>query len=209
MFSLKPAALGAAFIGTATTMAFTATSAQALSISGEIGGFGFQSTDGTDEIVMTFGPAMVVGSEDLDFVSGNASVASITLTDQLAPAGGLYDYEATDDFITFLGTFGLTPVATFDLNAGAAEVSFTGTEIEVDFSPITGDLFGESGTYLLSLTGSLSSSDSGAIGTYQFTLETAPVPEPLTILGAGTAIAFGGAFKRKLGKQDKKESTKA
>ncbi|ACB52355.1 hypothetical protein cce_3007 [Crocosphaera subtropica ATCC 51142] len=35
------------------------------------------------------------------------------------------------------------------------------------------------------------------------------VPEPLTILGAGTAVAFGGAFKRKLGKKDKKGSTKA
>ncbi|MDJ0601561.1 MAG: PEP-CTERM sorting domain-containing protein [Crocosphaera sp.] len=31
-----------------------------------------------------------------------------------------------------------------------------------------------------------------------------PVPEPLTILGAGTAIAFGGAFKRKLAKKNKK-----
>ncbi|WP_048753665.1 PEP-CTERM sorting domain-containing protein, partial [Crocosphaera watsonii] len=30
------------------------------------------------------------------------------------------------------------------------------------------------------------------------------VPEPLTILGAGTAIAFGVGFKRKLGKAKKK-----
>lgn len=30
---------------------------------------------------------------------------------------------------------------------------------------------------------------------------TGVVPEPLTILGAGTAIAFGGAFKRKLAKK--------
>lgn len=30
------------------------------------------------------------------------------------------------------------------------------------------------------------------------------VPEPLTILGAGAAIAFGTGFKRKLGKADKK-----
>ncbi|MGK7942327.1 MAG: PEP-CTERM sorting domain-containing protein [Crocosphaera sp.] len=38
-------------------------------------------------------------------------------------------------------------------------------------------------------------------------LYTTPVPEPLTILGAGAAISFGTAFKRKLGqakKNDKK-----
>ncbi len=39
---------------------------------------------------------------------------------------------------------------------------------------------------------------SGAVFLYQ------PVPEPLTILGAGTAIAFGTAFKRKLAKAKKK-----
>ncbi|GBF80614.1 PEP-CTERM sorting domain-containing protein [Aphanothece sacrum] len=39
--------------------------------------------------------------------------------------------------------------------------------------------------------------------------DTNVVPEPLTMLGAGTAILFGGAFKRKLNKKDKKGSTKA
>jgi hypothetical protein len=34
------------------------------------------------------------------------------------------------------------------------------------------------------------------------------VPEPLTMLGAGTAVLFGGAFKRKVNKKDKKGSTK-
>ena len=33
------------------------------------------------------------------------------------------------------------------------------------------------------------------------TREAESVPEPLTILGAGTAIGFGAAFKRKLGKK--------
>uniref|UniRef100_UPI0018E53D54 PEP-CTERM sorting domain-containing protein n=1 Tax=Cyanothece sp. BG0011 TaxID=2082950 RepID=UPI0018E53D54 len=32
-----------------------------------------------------------------------------------------------------------------------------------------------------------------------------PVPEPLTILGAGAAISFGTAFKRKLGKAKKSD----
>ncbi len=34
--------------------------------------------------------------------------------------------------------------------------------------------------------------------------KTGTVPEPLTILGAGTAVAFGAGFKRKLGKAKKK-----
>ncbi|WP_412093201.1 PEP-CTERM sorting domain-containing protein [Crocosphaera watsonii WH 8501] len=34
--------------------------------------------------------------------------------------------------------------------------------------------------------------------------EGTPIPEPLTILGAGTAIAFGAGFKRKLAKAKKK-----
>ncbi|CCQ49461.1 PEP-CTERM sorting domain-containing protein [Crocosphaera watsonii] len=38
----------------------------------------------------------------------------------------------------------------------------------------------------------------------RLSVEKAVVPEPLTILGAGTAIAFGAGFKRKLGKANKK-----
>ncbi len=35
-------------------------------------------------------------------------------------------------------------------------------------------------------------------------VQLTPVPEPLTILGAGTAISFGGFFKRKLSQGQKK-----
>ncbi len=38
------------------------------------------------------------------------------------------------------------------------------------------------------------------LATYAIATEVQPIPEPLTILGAGAAIAFGAAFKRKLGK---------
>ncbi|NQZ63109.1 MAG: PEP-CTERM sorting domain-containing protein [Crocosphaera sp.] len=34
--------------------------------------------------------------------------------------------------------------------------------------------------------------------------EVQTIPEPLTILGAGAAIAFGAGFKRKLGKVKQK-----
>ena len=39
---------------------------------------------------------------------------------------------------------------------------------------------------------------------YVFT-NSQPVPEPLTILGAGTAIGFGAFFKRKLAKKNQKQ----
>ncbi len=43
-----------------------------------------------------------------------------------------------------------------------------------------------------------------AMDNLAFATDTAAVPEPLTILGAGTAIAFGTTFKRKLGQTKKK-----
>ncbi|ACB52269.1 hypothetical protein cce_2921 [Crocosphaera subtropica ATCC 51142] len=40
--------------------------------------------------------------------------------------------------------------------------------------------------------------------TYAIATEVQAVPEPLTMLGAGAAIAFGAGFKRKLGKVKQK-----
>ncbi len=37
-------------------------------------------------------------------------------------------------------------------------------------------------------------------------VQLTPVPEPLTILGAGTAISFGGFFKKKLSKRNQKKA---
>jgi hypothetical protein len=45
---------------------------------------------------------------------------------------------------------------------------------------------------------------SGTMATIDLTVEHHAVPEPLTIIGAGTAVAFGTGFKRKLGKAKKK-----
>lgn len=40
--------------------------------------------------------------------------------------------------------------------------------------------------------------------TYEFDFQVTAVPEPLTILGSGVAVAFGAGFKRKLSKAQKK-----
>ncbi len=45
---------------------------------------------------------------------------------------------------------------------------------------------------------------SGVLDVDSSTLVITAVPEPLTILGAGAAVAFGTGFKRKLGKAKKK-----
>ncbi len=42
------------------------------------------------------------------------------------------------------------------------------------------------------------------LNTFAIVAEKNTVPEPITILGAGTAIAFGAGFKRKIGKAKKK-----
>lgn len=42
-----------------------------------------------------------------------------------------------------------------------------------------------------------------------FVKDIEAVPEPLTMLGVGTAIGFGGFFKRELAKKQKKDKTKA
>ncbi len=46
--------------------------------------------------------------------------------------------------------------------------------------------------------------DDLTIGTANQVVTNQAVPEPLTILGAGTAVAFGAGFKRKLNKSPKK-----
>ncbi|MDJ0509516.1 MAG: PEP-CTERM sorting domain-containing protein [Crocosphaera sp.] len=203
MFNVKPAALGAAFIGTAATMTLTAASAQAASISGSVVGFGL--SEARDNIIVDFSFGSTFATGDLADLNGATTLATLEFTQV---EGDQYSYESLSPFMTFLNG------STFNLDAGTATVTFNGPEVEIDLSPIVGDLFGPppEKAFRVELSGTLSLSDNaindpGSLGSYQYNLQ--PVPEPLTILGAGTAIAFGGAFKRKLGKNNKKGSTKA
>lgn len=206
MLNLKSVALGAAFLGTAATMTLTAASAQAATIEGSIVGFGV--SEATGDLTINFGQGFTQSNGAFSDLNGFTTINDLVLS---PVSGDTYSYQFTDPFMTF------TNLSTFDLNAGLANVVFTtmadgSTEVEVDLSPITGPLNAPDGSFRVGLTGSLSLSDSGlddpaSFGSYQYDLKA--VPEPLTMLGAGAAIAFGGAFKRKLGKKSGKGSTKA
>lgn len=74
---------------------------------------------------------------------------------------------------------------------------------------------GDNGKIAFNLTSTVSTSsplflyigevgDNGEVASGSIIVSSSPVPEPLTILGAGTAIAFGTGFKRKLKKIQKK-----
>ncbi len=83
---------------------------------------------------------------------------------------------------------------TFNLNAGQYlnfGVSGT-TETTVSFPYLTG-AFNFNGSTLA--VGQLAGGYSGQSSTYQMTLKA--VPEPLTIMGSGLALGFGGLFQRK------------
>ncbi len=91
-------------------------------------------------------------------------------------------FAGTDNTGTFLGSFSATDFDNGVSNADVFNFAATSTQYITlnalnGFSPLT----------------SLPS-----IGEVAF---RNAVPEPLTILGAGTAVAFGTAFKRKLGKK--------
>ena len=214
MFNLKSAALGAAFIGTAATMTLTAASAQALTL-----GVGdtLNITGQADFLLDPF-----IASDDIDFTTGQvesdstggfftAYVAGSATLDavsdiEITQVGGSFSTDYTgvatnpllsfSDGVTFVANnpFDVTRVANGNFGVSLTFDPFSGTFVNASGATIAEGLFSVQ-QFL------------GTDGSYSMTLKT--VPEPLTMLGAGTAIAFGGAFKRKLGKKDKKGSTKA
>lgn len=222
MFNLKPAAiLGAAAVS--SVVCFAPQQAQALSLTGkaEIGGGVVFNTDEaapeTDVLDFTDGTVLntstgsffsrYLGFDDDPELFAISDIA-LELTGSSTLFGSTfstYEAEATNPLVTFsdgltfsadnpftvLRTFNGTQVSEMTID------SFTGT-----FTDGTGSVLGE-GIFTAQI---FQNQDDGS---YSMTLEVAPVPEPLTILGAGAAIGFGGAFKRKLGKKDKKGSTKA
>lgn len=120
--------------------------------------------------------------------------------------------EAVEDFTAFDGTidFGGTSGVTYD-NLNADEMD---SQTYIDAATLA--LFTGPGDVELNLDAMGMSSGSGAGNlitqfstlagaSAKVTYEYEPVPEPLTILGAGAAVSFGAAFKRKLGKNNKKK----
>ncbi|EAZ90143.1 PEP-CTERM sorting domain-containing protein [Crocosphaera chwakensis] len=229
MFGLKPVALGVAFAGTAATMTLTAASAQAFSIGdtlnvGGVATFGNDLNPPTDEIDFE-NPGTVLGSSDGAFggyIGTNAIVKDLLLTQD----AGITYFGAVENGNPFVTLTGNTAAAGDDIFFDVDEPltilrqvvqnPLTGSGgIAYSFPQFTGVFRNASGSALG--TGFVTVNQFNSDGSYSMSIEVIPtdtgnptaVPEPLTILGAGTAVAFGGAFKRKLGKKDKKGSTKA
>ncbi|ACK64257.1 protein of unknown function DUF1555 [Rippkaea orientalis PCC 8801] len=209
MLDFKPAALGAALMGTVVTLTLSSTSAEAAIIGGsqlDITGTFARTNSGT---VLDFdgsGAGEVEGTTGtfVSYIDTDAFLSNITLS-FVSSSGGVTYYSATavNPFVTLTNN---TPTTTDDIiftvnnpftiqdfgALGFVFPEFTGT-----FSDFSGNILG---------TGTVTF-NGRANGSYSATITA--VPEPLTMLGAGAAVAFGGAFKRKLNKKDKKGSTKA
>ncbi|MGK7940916.1 MAG: PEP-CTERM sorting domain-containing protein [Crocosphaera sp.] len=226
MFNLKPAALGAAFIGTTAIMTLTAASAQAISITvgsslSLSGGAEINESEDTTSGFPTT-TTVLFGQVEVDQATGSfvdvEQPPVITIADLELSFASVIDADSAEysnpsvvPFINF-GTQtidGVTSALTFDLNPGTfVRNEFGFGELVLSDPGITGTFMFDGNIvgqgFLSASEVSFLTSDSGS---YQLTLQV--VPEPLTMLGAGAAIAFGGAFKRKLGKNNKKGSTKA
>lgn len=204
MFNLKSAALGAAFLGTAATMTLTTGVAQAASISGAI------TFDGGAEVTPNAG--------DLSTATGIEFMNPINVescTGTFASAGLACDGSDTD--AAMFTDFSFNPLAPAPVSPlWTADIfSFDLESVTVEVQ--TSMFLALSGTGIVKGVGyddtpgiwTFTMQEPDAGGVFTFSAGTEAVPEPLTILGAGAAVAFGGAFKRKLGKKDKKGSTKA
>ncbi len=238
MLGLKPAALGAAFLGTAATMTLTAASAQAmaglrLGIDDGSGGINWTNvlSDGDGDGVLTF--AGGVGNMTVDVTTGTTKPAvgsasqPVLGVESLNISGGAGTVYIQFSDIDFTGTLPFMSTLTFNNVTGGGTVEATSyfdesndlyglDSIIGDHGSFSGSIpsadvlyGGPSGSTPYSLTTFLTITHNGPNQLSTSSLQVNAVPEPLTILGAGTAIAFGGAFKRKLGKKDKKGSTKA
>jgi hypothetical protein len=122
-----------------------------------------------------------------------------TAVTTVSPAGDLFfdgagNYNAVPNFFTFANGI------TFDLDAGDTDFFGMGNAVEL---ALTGTF--KSGTSSYLGTGNFAILTSGA-GASSFNGTFEAVPEPLTILGTGLALGFGGLFKSK---SSKKQSVKA
>jgi hypothetical protein len=85
---------------------------------------------------------------------------------------------------------------TFNLNPGRTQRNYSSANSlnTINLGEVTGT-FVYGGNIIGK--GHLSASKSSNASSYEITLRTEPVPEPLTILGTGVALGFGVMFKKK------------
>jgi hypothetical protein len=213
MKTLSSLGLGTSLIAATVTAAVVATApAQAASLSGSVGLSG--DLDIVNKTANGFTwkfSENVVNDQFGDFTGLSFPDSSLPQINDLAFTcySGFCTTNSVSPFINF-GQQTLTTKdgettanLTFNLNAGQYlnfGVSGT-TETTVSFPYLTG-AFNFNGSTLA--VGQLAGGYSGQSSTYQMTLKT--VPEPLTIMGSGLALGFGGLFQRNASKRKNQKS---
>jgi hypothetical protein len=202
MKTLSSLGLGTSFIAATVTAAVVAVApAQAASLSGSVGLSGDLDIVNKTANGFTWKFSENVVNDKFGDFTGLSFAADSSLPQINDLAFTCYSGFCTTDpvspFINF-GTQtinGTTADLTFNLDAGQyLNFGISGTtETTVAFPYLTG-VFNFNGSTLA--TGQLSGGYSGQSSTYEMTLAT-NVPEPLTIMGSGLALGFGGLFQRK------------
>ena len=145
----------------------------------------FLTGDVGDNSTGGFFQSYVVGGETLDFVS------DIDLTRVGGPNSTLYQGVATNPLLTFSDGVQFVADNPFEVVRSA-----TGNNgVALTFNPFSGEFVNAQGATLAK--GLFSAQQFfNADGSYSMTI-SAEVPEPLTTMGTGLALAFGGLFQRK------------
>lgn len=119
-------------------------------------------------------------------------------------SNGIYDiyYYAPTNTIIETGTFEVNGVSAASILGDNPNANDNELDQGLDWDIVSGVNVTDGSLTFISST---PTSNFRGLSGLQLTQVSQPVPEPLTILGAGTAIAFGGAFKRKLAKNSKKK----
>lgn len=182
-----------------STIAISPAEAFQFKLSGDIGitgnsVFGNPDNPSPETTTLGFTSYEVGGSGDFSNLSESIEIKTLDLTKD----GSSYSYNQTTSWINFgeqdLGN-GLQQL-TFDLDAGSLTRVYLGKNslMAATMEGITGQ-FMYGGETIGS--GFFSASQSGTSSTYQITLKTEEVPEPLSILGTVTALGFGAMLKKK------------
>ncbi|MDJ0659487.1 MAG: PEP-CTERM sorting domain-containing protein [Crocosphaera sp.] len=182
------------------------------------------SIAGATLAVLTLSSAANAATVVLDFTDNSGTVT--TFQETAGTATATFSNSSTNNFNFGSGglTIGSGTTLSFDvsfdqdvellsyisvLNAGSISFDITGPGVSsLGNGQTSNDFIGQPLLLAAGETYTVTGNFPGAFGGTVFgswTInDSAVVPEPLTILGAGTAIAFGGAFKRKLAKKNKK-----
>lgn len=127
-----------------------------------------------------------------NYVAGDATLKTISDIDITRIAGPLYSGVATNPLLKF--SDGVKFVANNPFNV--TRVAYGEFGVALNFTPFSGTFVNADGVTVAQGLFSAQQFFNGD-GSYSMTIKTKDVPEPLTLMGSGLALGFGGLFQRK------------